>query len=138
MSLYIKLDSEIMKCCEDYKKYRIDSLKLSNMLEHYSDQIDSLETRELENALDAVKYQYDLIFWYPYDIDEQPEVTGNIENEVREELLPYVEKIEKLIIRGTVDGNPITKEERAEWWKQQKKRERQEFYNRNGYYEDEE
>ena len=42
------------------------------------------------------------------------------------------------MIRGSEDGAPVTDEERAEWWKMQKQREREEFYKLNGYYEDEE
>ena len=49
-----------------------------------------------------------------------------------------INDLEKLIIRGSEDGAPVTDEERAEWWKMQKQREREEFYKLNGYYEDEE
>jgi hypothetical protein len=49
----------------------------------------------------------------------------------------YIDQIEKLVIRGTVEGWPITEKERIEWLEEQKQKEREEFYKINGYYEDE-
>ena len=49
-----------------------------------------------------------------------------------------INDLEKLIIRGSEGGAPVSNEERTEWWKMQKQREREEFYRLNGYYEDDE
>jgi hypothetical protein len=59
------------------------------------------------------------------------------EQRAKEYAIQCVDTIEKFVIRGTSEGDPITEEERTKWWAKQKEREREEFYNRNGYYEDE-
>lgn len=137
MSIYVELDSKIIKACENYRNGIISSEKISELFDQYSLLMNSLETRDIENAVCAVHDEYECIFWYPYKEDEQPEITDEIELNTRNKVMPYVERVEKLIIRGTEEGAPITDEERAEWWKMQKQREREEFYKLNGYYEDE-
>ena len=138
MSTYILLDSKLVLSCREYRKGLISSKQFKELLNECSLSMNSLETRKLENMVLAAIDRYNSIFWYPYEEDEEPEVTETIEKEVRSEILPYVEKIEKLIIRGSEEGAPVTDEERQAWWKMQKEREREEFYKMNGYYEDDE
>ena len=136
MSVYIKMDSKIMKACESYKINKLSSDDFTMLCDICARDISSLEDSDLRDLLYNARNKYSCIFWYPYEEGEEPEITDEIENETRAEILPYVDKIEKLIIRGNIEGDPITESERAEWWKKEKEREREEFYNLNGYYED--
>ena len=137
MSIYVELDTKIMNACESYRNGTISSKEIAELFDQYSYLMSSLETKELEKAVCTINDVYENIFWYPYEYDEQPEMTKKIEQDVKIEIMPYVENVEKLIIKGSEDGDPITDEERELWWKKQKEREREEFYKRNGYYEDE-
>jgi hypothetical protein len=112
---------------------KISSCDFAGLCASYANCVCSLEDAELERALFSVKCRYDCIFWYPSE--DSAAITAEIEKEVRIELLPYVGKIEKFVIRKKQSGSPITKKERKVWWKKQKERERKEFYKTNGYYE---
>jgi hypothetical protein len=136
MSVYVSIDSQVMNACKNYREKKLLSDEFSIFCDMCAEKVISLEDQDLMNSLYSIRDKYSSIFWYPYEEDEKSQITDEIENETREELMPYVEDVEKLIIRGTTDGDPVTEEERTEWWKQQKEREREEFYNRNGYYDD--
>lgn len=135
MSAYVQVDSRVIKTCEQFKIGDVSLAKFAWIAYEASGEICSLEDRELSDTLYNVNSRFD-IEWYANFMDVK-ETKEGYEN-IRKSLIPYVEKIEKLIIRGSEEGAPVTDEERAEWWKIQKQREREEFYKLNGYYEDEE
>ena len=135
MSIYTFLDGKIINACQNFVSEKISVTDASEMFGSFGDQIRSLEDQRLKDLLESIASTFD-IFWYAMAMDVEETERGYIR--IREEMLPYVDKIEKLIIRGSEDGAPVTEEERAKWWKMQKQREREEFYKLNGYYKDEE
>ena len=134
MSAYVQVDSRIMRACENFWSRDISLTKFSWITREAAGEICSLEDKDLSDTLYNIEATFD-IEWYAnfMDIKETEEGYENM----RQSLLPYVESGEKLIIRGSEEGATVTDEERAEWWKMQKQREREEFYKLNGYYEDE-
>ena len=135
MSIYTFLDGKIINACQNFVSEKISVTDASEMFGSFGDQIRSLEDQRLKDLLESIASTFD-IFWYAMAMDVEETERGYIR--IREEMLPYVDKIEKLIIRGSEDGAPVTEEERTKWWKMQKQREREEFYKLNGYYKDEE
>ena len=91
------------------------------------------QDKELQDLVRSIPATFDIL-WYANGMDINETEEGD--KEIRDDILRYVYDIEKLIIRGNADGEPVTESERAEWWKKQKEKEREEFYNLNGYYED--
>ena len=133
MSVYIFLDGEIIEACQQFIAKSLDIRASSKLFDSFATKVTSLEDKRLRNLLESVTSTFD-IFWYAMAMDIEETQAGY--DEIRKEMIPYIEKIEKLIIRGKEEGEPITDNERIEWWKMQKKREREEFYKMNGYYED--
>ena len=134
MSVYVFLAGRVVNACQQFVSKTMDARSACKVFKDCSTQIASLENRRLKDLLESVASTFD-IFWYAMAMDV--EETQNGYEEIRKEMLPYVEKIEKLVIKGREDESTITDNERAEWWKYQKEREREEFYKMNGYYEDE-
>ena len=135
MSVYTLLDGRIIGVCQKFVSGQIGIAEASAMFGSYSFQVESLEDQHLKDLLESIASTFD-IFWYATAMDVKETEEGYAK--IREEMLPYAERVEKLLIRGSEDGAPVTDEERAEWWKMQKQREREEFYKLNGYYEDDE
>ncbi len=80
-----------------------------------------------------------ICIYFKYDNEDvTPELWNSSNKWIAQKFNEDINDLEKLIIRGSEEGAPVTEEERAEWWKMQKEREREEFYKLNGYYEDEE
>jgi hypothetical protein len=134
MSLYKNADSELMSACSRYFKNEINSGEFTNLCQIHALVIKSLEDVNLGNMLSDIRDKYWSTLWY---LEEDRNLSHEEEQKVRNAILPYVDCIEKLIVRGHCGGSSLTDEERAEWWKKQKKHERDEFYKFNGYYEDE-
>ena len=119
--------------CEEYIKQKITSKDISQRSAEFGRQVISLEDKELQDLVRSIPATFDIL-WYANGMDINETEEGD--KEIRDDILRYVYDIEKLIIRGNADGEPVTESERAEWWKKQKEKEREEFYNLNGYYED--
>jgi hypothetical protein len=130
-----------MKICEDYSRGNITSKKLSELFVPLSEQIVSIEDKELRALLESIPSTFDIL-WFAngMDILETEEgkegIKAEIMEEVRTELMKYIDKISRLIIHGNINL-AITENERAAWWKKQKERGRDEFCRFNGYYEGE-
>lgn len=141
------MQSKALKACENFladvvnsKEFADELFGIVSMIRGYCD------SRSYEEKL--ANYFCDLggkirdetyIYWYFKNKEEQEnilELPGDVELDIKNEILPDLLDIEKLIVRGSTEGEPITESERAEWWQKQKAKEREEFYNLNGYYED--
>ena len=134
MSIYIEIDSKIMKACENYKNRNLSSANFAWIAYEISNLLCSKEDENLSDMLYNINSTFDTE-WYMNFMDIEETEKGH--EMIRKAILPYVGNVEKLIIRGSENGDPITDEERELWWKKQKEREREEFYKRNGYYENE-
>lgn len=134
MSVYVTVDSRVIKACSAFRNRDISLAEFAWIASEASSGMCSLEDKNLAEILRSIGGTFD-IEWYAnfMDIEETEEGYENI----RKKMLPYVDRVEKLIIRGSEEGAPVTDEERTAWWKMQKAREREEFYKLNGYYEDE-
>ena len=98
MSVYTVLDGRIIDVCQKFVSGQIGIAKASEMFGSYSSQIESLEDQHLKDLLENIASTFD-IFWYAIAMDVKETEEGYAK--IREEMRPYVEKVEKLIIRDT-------------------------------------
>ena len=143
----VQIQKKVLNGIRDYIEFRIKASDFAWILSDSSAMLRGFcDTKSYEENF--ANYLYEMADWvseeiylYLYDHGLEDSNTAvklpdNVEHEIQEAIVKNIDKIEKLIIRGNIEGEPITESERAEWWKKQKEREREEFYKQHGYYED--
>lgn len=114
-------------------------------LRSYCDNSFEYEQQLIDTLVNLGEEINDEVYFYWFAVgqpnisnEEQKNIPNDVNDKLSEEFDSKIDNLEKLIIRGSEGGAPVSNEERTEWWKMQKQREREEFYKLNGYYEDEE
>ncbi|MBR1479335.1 MAG: hypothetical protein IJ599_00330 [Alphaproteobacteria bacterium] len=145
LRIQVKLLKSLKLLTEKMVDIEVFSEALKNaehMLEKYCDNSFLYEKHFLNAVVDLLDaicsevYLHMHTFGYG-DEEVTPELSSSSNAEIMKQFENDICNLEKLIIRGSEEGAPLTDEERTEWWKMQKQREREEFYKLNGYYEDE-
>ena len=146
----LRVQGKLLKALKLFRAKMIDIENFADalrstecLLEKYCDNSFPYEQQFLNttvNLLDAIRSEVYLhMYNFKYDNEDvTPELWNSSNKWITEKFNDDINDLEKLIIRGSEGGAPVSNEERTEWWKMQKQREREEFYRLNGYYEDDE
>ena len=145
----LRIQEKIISALCDIRLKRSDVAYLVNILSSAKDELSGYcdnsfpyEKKLCSVVANMCEHLSEEIYIFSYGKGDDNFTTTGLPSKINEELLQIFGKdlsdLEKLIIRGSEEGAPVTEEERQEWWKKQKEREREEFYKMNGYYEDEE
>ena len=146
----LRIQAQLLSALSEVRLGKIKMKHLERILFSISDELEAYcdnsfpYEKQLNNAVvnlgqdidDEVYYYWFVIGEQDINRDEETNIPEDVNDNLQKEFALKMCNLEKLIIRGKEEGEPITDNERIEWWKMQKKREREEFYKMNGYYED--